>query len=160
MFVMRYTAVDSDGTVSFVADCHALSALVAACAGNPRTIEQLLARAEQYHRSLRDYVSSGLAIFDEHNVDGRYAWMHAALSFCKPHELPVFRVVDEATREASLQPAKAGIVLFNLSNKRIVQIHNTYADVQRTGRIRVHDGSTLTREVHRYQLPIDWAVVP
>lgn len=160
MNLMRYTIVDNEGAVSFVDHCDVLNALVAACAQNPQTLVQVLEVAEGYYRSLKEYVLCGLAVFDEHNVHGHYETVHSALSHLRPEETPVFRVVDEITREASLQPVKAGIIIFNLPSKRIVQVMNSYADIQREGRGRVHDGSQPTGRVFRYRLPQDWALVP
>jgi len=69
-------------------------------------------------------------------------------------------VIDERTREASLQPVKAGVVLFNLVAKRIVQVQNTYRAITRTGRQRIFDGQRLTDRVFSYRLPGEWAIVP
>lgn len=160
MNLMRYTIIDHGGVVSFVAHCDALSAIVAACAQNPRTLEELLEAAEGYYRPLREYVLCGLAVFDEHNVPGRYQAIHAALKILRPQETPLFRVVDEVTRQASLQPVKAGIIIFNLPSKRIVQVMNSYAEIQREGRGRVHDGQRPTGRTFRYRLPREWALVP
>lgn len=160
MNLMRYTVVTAAGNVSFVADCHALSALVAACAEGARTLDELLELAERYDRRLRDYVTSGLAVFDEHNVDGNFTAIHEAFKFLKPYETPVFRVVDDVTRQMSLEPVKAGIILFNLIERRIVQIQNTYAEIKRRGRVRLHDGEKLTDRVYTYELPEEWALVP
>ena len=160
MNVMRYTIVDDEGAISFVDHCDVLKALVAACAQNPRNLKELLDLAENYYRSLKEYVLCGLAVFDEHNVPGGCESIHSALGLLRPEETPVFRVLDDATREASLQPVKAGIIIFNLPSKRIVQVMNSYAEIQREGRGRVHDGERPTREVFRYRLPQDWALVP
>lgn len=158
--VMRFTVVDPRGKVSFVAPCYALEALVAACSHEPRTLEELLEFVAPYFADLREYVLSGLAVFDEHNSEDNYRHIHAALDFCRPAETPVFRVVDERTQEASLQPVRAGVVLFNLVKRRIVQIHNTYSEVKRRGRVRVVEGRRPTNRVLRYELPITWALVP
>jgi len=160
MNLMRFTIIDRRGTVSFVADCEALGALVAACSRDPRTLEELLDYAAEYYPSLRDYVLSGLAIFDEHNVDGHYEAIHSALRYCLPHEVPVFRVVDELTQQASLQAVKAGVILFNLLARRIVQIQNTYSEVGRAGRIRVVRGEHASSRVYPYRLPPNWTIVP
>jgi len=160
MNLMRYTVVEPGGTVSFVADCHALSALVAACADGARTLDELLELAERYDRRLRDYVTSGLAVFDEHNADGNFTAIHEAFSFVQPHETPVFRVVDDITRQMSLEPVKAGIIVFNLIERRIVQIQNTYAEIRRRGKVRLHDGEKLTGRVYPYELPAEWSLVP
>ena len=103
---------------------------------------------------------NGLAIFDELNGPGHYERIHEAFKYCAPHEQPVFRVVDEVTREMSKQAVKAGVVLFNLRAKRIVQIQNSYREITRSGRARVFDGQGLTNSIYSYRLPRDWAIVP
>ena len=158
--VIRCTVVDKRGAVSFIVHADALAALAAACSANPSSLEELLAVADPYYHYLREQVLNGLAIFEERNARGNYQAIHQALEFCPPHEQPVFRVVDDLTREISLRPVKAGAVIFNLRAKRIIQITNTYQEIQRTGRARVFNGSGLTDSVYRYRLPKDWALVP
>jgi hypothetical protein len=160
MNVLRCTVIDERGGVSFIAHGDVLPALVKACAVGPRTLEQLLDGTVSYYAGLREQVLNGLAIFDERNVDGHYESIHKALDFCAPHEQPVFRVVDERTREASLCPVKAGAVVFNLRAKRIIQIQNTYREIRRRGASRVFDGTRMTSQVFSYQLPGEWAIVP
>jgi hypothetical protein len=160
MDLVRCTVVDQRGAVSFVADGDALPALTAACAQNPRTLEDLLDLTDGYYHRLRDRVLNGLAVFDELNVPGNYQTIHQAFEHCAPHEQPVFRVVDDVTREMSKQPVKAGVVLFNLRAKRIVQIQNSYREIRRSGRARVFDGHVLTNSVYSYRLPREWALVP
>jgi hypothetical protein len=160
MNLVRITIVEPAGGISFVADAEALPALAAACARNPATATALLEHAEANYGGLRDRVLNGLAMFDERNVADNYKAIHHALAFCAPHELPPFRVVDEATREESLRPVKAGAVLFNLIQKRIVQIQNTYREITRTGRAPIFDGESHTGRMFTYRLPRDWAIVP
>ena len=160
MDVFRCTLIDRGGSISFVADAEALPALLHACEQGPSTAEELLVLAEPYYQGMRERVLNGLAIFDERNVPGHYEAVHQALAFCAPHEQPPFRVVDDETREASLRPVKAGVILFNLVKKRIVQIQNSYREITRSGRGRVYDGQTLTRRVFNYRLPSDWQIVP
>lgn len=160
MNVMRFTIIDARGAISFVAPCDELGALVAACADNPSTCEALLEGAGRFSPKLESYVLSGLAVFDEHNADGVYNAIHSALHHLRPHEVPPFRVVDEETRRASLEPVKAGVVLFNLLDRRIVQVQNSYSEVQRRGRVRVYKGPRWGGEVHRYELPSSWNIVP
>jgi len=155
---MRYTVVDERGAVSFVASCESLNALVAACAENPTRLGQMLGQTRRFDAQLEDYVSCGLAVFDEHNVDGNHEAIHSALRHCQPHELPVFRVVDADTRRASLQPVKAGIVIFNLKAQRIIQVMNSYAEIRRRGKVVVRDDQGA--HVYRYELPANWVIVP
>ena len=160
MDVMRYTVVQEGGGISFVADCQFLSALVAACAANPAGYQELLAGVDRYDKRLRVYVLNSLAIFDEHNVAGHYEAIHHVLAETRSANLPVFRIVDDSTRQASLQPARSGAIIFNLKDHRIVQLQNTYGDVSRAGKIRLHDGKAWTRRVERYELPTHWSIVP
>ncbi|MCL5958728.1 MAG: hypothetical protein M1358_05310 [Chloroflexi bacterium] len=160
MNVMRLTVVDSRGNISFIAPCHSLKALVAGCSAQPKTLDDLLVAAEPYDARLRAYVLGGLAVFHEHNIDGHYDNIHAALVTAQPNSTPVFRVVDDITRQASLQPVKAGLVVFNLNEKRIIQVQNTYAEIKRVDRGRVRDEGLPTKQIYRYKLPSDWAIVP
>ena len=160
MNVIRCTVVDGQGAVCFIVHADALPALTASCSASPSSLEELLEGAEPYYHHLGEQVRNGLAIFEEHNAKGNYQAIHRALKFCAPHEQPVFRVVDDLTREASLRPVKAGAVVFNLRAKRIIQIVNTYQEIRRTGHAHVFDGSGLTDSVYSYRLPKDWALVP
>src|SRR3990172_9121676 len=150
--VLRCTVIDGRGTVSFVAQADSRPALPKARTTRPRTPEQLLDRTAPYYAGLREQVLNGLAMFDERNVEGHYESIHQALDFCAPHEQPVFRVVDDLTQEMSLRPVKAGAVLFNLPAKRIIQLQNTYWEINRAGRGRVFDGTRMTADVFSYRL--------
>jgi hypothetical protein len=157
---MRFTVVDRAGKVSFVGPCLALEALVAGCSRHPQTLGELLDAAAPYNSSLRDIVLSGLAVFDEHNSPANYSNILAALDYCRPADLPVFRVLDDRTQEAALSPVKAGVVVFNLVDKRIVQIQNTYSEIRRRGRVRIMEDGRPTNRVRRYELPPEWSLVP
>lgn len=158
--VMRLTVVDTEGTVSFVAHTSAALALTAACAQNPATLADLLDASRKFDRSLHDKVSNGLAIFDEHNLPGDTRAIHEQLRTVAPREIPVFRVLDELTREASLTPVRAGVILFNLVRKRIIQIANTDEYLHRAGEVNYHNGRFLSRRVFEYELPAEWSIVP
>lgn len=160
MNVLRCTIIDDSGGVSFLTHGDALPALVAGCTSNPGTFDDLLRRADPFYHNLADYVYSGLAVFDEHNTTGNYGAIHKVLTTLPRYRQPVFRIVDDLTREASLRPVKAGAVIFNLKAKRIVQMMNSYREIERSGRARVFDGSGHTTEVFSYRLPEEWALVP
>jgi len=157
---MRFTVLDEQGTISFVAHSSALTALVAACAEDPATLRELLEATKRYDRSLRDYVLNGLAVFDEYNVPENPQAIHDQLDTLPAPETPVFRVVDERTRDASLESVKAGVVLFNLPRKRIVQIQNMYDTIERAGKVNYHNGRFLSRREFEYELPSSWSIVP
>ena len=160
MGLMRFTVVDDRSTVSFIGPDRALHALVAACSTGADSIEELLERIAPFVGELRERVLSGLAVFDEHNSRGNTRWIHAAFDYCRPEEAPVFRVLDDRTREISLSPVWAGAVVFNLKSRRIVQIQNTYNQIRRKGRIRVLDASLRPSRIQSYELPADWSLVP
>lgn len=160
MNLLRLTLIDARGGVSFVAHGEALPALLRACASGPATIDELLERAEPLYAGLRERVDNGLAMFDERNTPGNYDAIHAALRHARPEESPLFRVVDEITREASLRPVKAGAIIINLLDRRIIQLQNAYQEIRRAGRGRVWDGERLTDSTFTYRLPKEWALVP
>jgi hypothetical protein len=160
MNLLRFTIIDERGGVSFIAHGDALPAFVKACSFYPQSVEDLLDLTAPYYASLKEYVLSGLAVFDEHNLEGHFDSIHADLAFAPKYEKPVFRIVDDVTREASLRPVGAGAVLFNLPERRVVQLVNTYRQVRRQGRARVFDGDSWTPEMFPYRLPSDWAIVP
>ncbi len=160
MNIMRYTVIDDRSTVSFVAHCDALMPLVAGCARDPRSLEELLTLADQYANGMRERVLCSLAVFDEQNTPESFGSIRKALEICQPHELPAFRVLDDRTREASLTPVHAGVVVFNLKAKRIVQIQNSYAEIKRRDRVRAAKPATPDLQVIRYELPSYWSLVP
>ncbi len=160
MNLFRFTIIDEHGVVSFVAHAEALPALLKALARQADTLRQLLDSTAPYYYDLRERVFNGLAVFDERNVPGNYAAIHDDLRNRPAHEQPVFRVVDEETREASLRPVKAGCVIVNLLAKRIVQIQNTYQQIGRKGCGRIFDGERVTESVYFYRLPGEWQLVP
>lgn len=157
---MRYTVIDSRGTVTFIAPCDALMPLVAGCAQDPQTLEALLSVADEYASGLKERILCSLAVFDEQNSRDNLGSIHKGLELLRNHELPAFRVLDDRTREASLTPVHAGVVVFNLRAKRIVQIQNSFAEIKRRDRGRAAKPANPDRRVIRYELPPYWSLVP
>ena len=160
MNLLRLTIIDGSGGVSFVAHGEALPALLRSCTTNPAGIDEMLERAEPYYAGLRERVANGLVMFDERNAPGRYTAIHNALEHAAPDESPLFRVVDDVTREASLRPVKAGAVVINLVDRRIITLQNGYQEITRSGRGEVFDGERMTGSTFVYRLPKTWALVP
>lgn len=157
---MRFTIVDPRGSISFVGDGFLMLPLVAACSDNPSSLDEMLSRADRIDRRLREYVLSGLAVFDEHNVEGNYQAIHRALSNGGADADPVFRVVDDVTRQRSLEPTKTGLIIFNLKDHRIVQVLNHFYAVERAGEVHLHNGARYSRRTVSYELPGHWSIVP
>lgn len=160
MDVMRLTVIDAAGTASFVAHSSAALALTAACASNPATLDALLTESQRFDRGLRAMVLRGLSIFDEHNLPDQLDAIHRQIADLPARDIPPFRVFDAITLEASLRPVRAGVVLFNLPARRIVQIENTYEPLNRVGEVNFHNGKFLSIRLLPYELPPTWSIVP
>jgi hypothetical protein len=158
--VIRFTVVDTEGTTSFVGPCHTIKMLVAACSRNPATMNELLEYTRPFDESFVDDVRSGLSVFDEHNTredtHAFYEWKHEVSN----RQLPPFRIYDETMRQESLKPAGTGLVVLNLKEQRIVQVQNSYEDVQRQDRGRIRREGEPTPILYRYKLPDAWRIVP
>jgi hypothetical protein len=160
MHDMRFTIVDPKGTISFIGDGFLLLPLVAACASSPRSLEEMLVRVDQIDRRPRERILAGLAVFDEHNVEGNYNSIHRTLENLNGAREPVFRVVDDLTRERSLEPTKTGLIIFNLKDRRIIQMLNHFYAVERSGEVHLHNGERYSRRTVTYNLPEFWSIVP
>jgi len=156
---MRFTLVEHRHGVSFVAQPTALAVLVASCALDPVSIRALLDGAERDDAKLVAYFYAGLAVFDEHNANGDFAQIHTALRSESRTPQPVFRIVDEVTRAASLQPYRWGLVLFNIAEKRIIQVQNTYAEVRRAGMVPTFPEDGRGGHQRIYRLPGQWQIL-
>jgi len=148
MNLVRFTIVDRDGAVSFVYDGGILATLLEACVAGASSLANFLDLTARRNARLREYVSCGLAVFDEHNVSDNYQSIHEAIKHFESDEWPVFRVVDEVTREASLRPTRTGVIVFNLVERRIVQMHNGY-----------DESIDVSQRVRRLQRA-GWRIVP
>lgn len=157
---MRLTIIDAATVVSLVTRATAAHALTAACAIDPQTLGEVLTAVQQFDRTLPTQIKHGLAIFDEHNTPTDHAAIDQALAATPAHELPVLRVIDERTRNASLAAVGAGIVVFNLPKRRIIQIVNTYEPLLRSGAVNYHNGRFLSRRQFTYALNPVWSIVP
>ncbi|NWJ44876.1 MAG: hypothetical protein HXX08_03270 [Chloroflexi bacterium] len=199
MTLMRYTIIDSETTVSFLAPGNVLKALAAACSAKPAptSLLALLENANKYDSGLQQYVLSSLEIFDQHLVqpeikmDSRleadlrdvldnlnfpdqpvsisgsafagYADLLNLQQNSNPQRLtahPVLRVLDDVTRNESLQPISAGLVIFNLRARRIIQVQNSFGLLQRSDRGRYFENGIPSERLFFYRLPIDWSLVP
>lgn len=128
---MRYTLIDHEGSVSFVWGCGILRSMLSGCISGAASNRQLLERASIRDSRLLEHVESGLAVFDEHNVAGNTSPIRQAFENFPSHQWPPFRVIDSETRESSLRQARSGVILFNLIRRKIIQIQNTYAEINR-----------------------------
>lgn len=157
---IRYTVTDEHGTTSFIGPGHAIKMMVAACTREPQNVRELLESVRKYDAKFATDVLNGLSVFDEHNIKGETASIETQIAESAPDDLPPFRVFNEATRAASSQPAQAGLIIFNLVARRIVQVQNSYWEIQRIDRGRIRESGKPTRSLYHYRLPQEWALVP
>lgn len=159
--VMRYTVIDPEGVVSFVAAVGSLKPLIAACSHRPDSLSELLRALALYDDQLVEEVASGLAVFDEHVTPDVPERASIFLEGRPDHASGVFRVVDAVTETVSRKAVRGGLVLFNLKARRIVQVHNNLLRVRRRDRGRVRQGGKpVDGKLYSYELPDDWALVP
>ena len=157
---MRFTVIDANGTISFVASVESLKPTVAACSHNPQSLDELLQALALYDDLLAAQVRGGLAVFDEHVTADAPEGAHRLLA-APPAPPAVFRVVDDRTGEASRKAFGGGLVIFNLKARRIVQVHNNLLRIRRRDRGRVRQGGKpVDGELYGYDLPAEWALVP
>jgi hypothetical protein len=159
--VMRFTVIDERGTVCFLAPPESLKPLIAACSHRPASVGALLRAVRPYDDQLADDVTRGLAIFDEHVTADTPERLHALLDSDLGNANPVFRVLDERSRQESMRAVRGGLIIFNLKAQRIVQVHNNVVRVRRRDRGRVRaQGTPVDGHLYSYELPEDWSLVP
>ena len=73
---------------------------------------------------------------------------------------PVLRVFDAQTRQESLEPVRIGLVIFNLTAHRIIQVQNSYGVLKRSDRGRYFEDGQPTERLYFYRLPSDWSLLP
>lgn len=156
----RCNVIDSRGTVSFIAPPHGLKVLAAAISMGSSNFTELMMRARRYDADWAASVHLDLMVFDEHNVDALGGVFEDAVEQHDDADHRAFRVIDDLTRKRSLVPGGLGLVVFNLKEQRIIQIHNNYADLRRNDRGRVRINGKPSGQLFRYVLPSEWAIVP
>jgi len=156
---MKFTLVDSSGTISFSAPGHILKMLAASVRMDESTSRQLLNRLQELDQQVSDTVRHGLATFDEHCLRDQPETVANWASDADRLKLP-FRVLDPATRNASLNPDRLGLVIVNLSGHRIVQVQNSYGKLLRCDRGRIRKEGRPTSHFYRYDLPAEWSIIP
>lgn len=156
----RINIIDRTGVVSFTGPPHGPKMIAACVAKSPESTLALLALARPLDESWIDSVTRNLLTFDEHNVGALDASFRTDVLCRNDAGHRAFRVVDAQTRQRSLVPAALGLIVFNLKDHRIVQIHNVYDDIRRKDRGRIRVNGSPTNQLFHYALPDDWAVMP
>lgn len=156
----RVNVIDQRGTISFLAPPHGLKVLAAAVTKGASDGSKLLAHAHTFDAQWAADVRSQIMQFDEHNVDEVTDPFQEAIAGNDDGDHPAFRVMDTETRQRSLVPGKLGLVVFNLKERRIIQVQNSYANLERKDRGRIRVDGEPTDVLFQYELPSEWALVP
>jgi hypothetical protein len=157
---VRITVADDSGTTSFISPGHAIKMFVAACSQGVDSVGAMLGIVRELDEDLAVSIKVGLAQFDEHNLETDTTSFEMRLADTPGDELPPFRVYNPATRDASLNPARLGLILFNLKARRIVQVQNHYGEIRRMDRGRIRKSGEPSRVLYQYSLPNEWSLVP
>lgn len=156
----RCNVIDQAGTVSFTAPPHGLKVIAAAISRGARSFSELLRHARTFDAEWAETVHTDLMVFDEHNVDDIDEAFRQDVEAGDSPEHHAFRVIDQSTRSRSLMPSRLGLVVFNLKEHRIIQIHNNYDDLRRKDRGRIRVAGEPIDVLFHYELPPGWALVP
>ena len=156
---MRFTVVDHRETVSFVAPGHALKMLAAACSRHAKDYRDLILKIADYDAELaRRLLSAPASDHESHTTSD--ASLAAPASEAVVQQPELFRVINAEQLRKSTEPVDAGLVLFNLPAKRIVQVQNSYSDLRRKDKGRLWRDGRPVRAFYSYELPPDWTIVP
>ncbi|HWK82020.1 MAG TPA: hypothetical protein VNP95_14700 [Thermomicrobiales bacterium] len=158
--LFRFNVIDQRGVSSFVGPAHALKVIAAACSRGAESLQSVLDLADEYDAEWARSVRQGLYRFDEHNIDTLSSGFAQVGSADGDQQLHPFRVLDATTRQRSMEPASLGLVVFNLKERRIIQIQNRYAELMRNDRGRVRRNGLPTRQLFTYELSDAWSIVP
>lgn len=142
---MRFTIIDDAGAVTFTAPPHVRKMLAAAASREPATADDLLRLAEEY---------------DPHFFGQLLGAPAQSVNGAAPAGSRLLVVDGDESRRQSMVPASLGLLVFNLPARRIVQVQNSYGDVQRKDRGRLRRDGRPVRAYYRYALPDDWSIVP
>lgn len=157
---MRFTLIDSTGAISFTGPGHGLKMLAAACSLGVRSSRDVIERLESFDQSFATAIRNGLSSFDEHCIKGQPETVRKWVERQGAISDETFRVLDDETRRASLEPGRLGLVIFNIEDRRIVQVQNSYGALMRSDRGRIRKDNRPTSLFYRYELPREWAIVP
>lgn len=156
----RINLIDDRGTISLLAPPHGPKMLTAVAGLGLETSRHMLNAVAKMDAEWIRQVQSQIAMFDEFNVDTLDSGWQEMVQEEDTIVHPAFRVIDGVTRSRSLVPGSLGLIVFNMKQRRIIQVHNSWDELSRTGegRYRV-DGDPEERKF-TYALPETWSLVP
>jgi len=144
--VVRIVIQDYKRAISFMGLPSLTPYLIAACCGNPHTVDEFLAHADLYQRGLAAQVVNGLIEADRTRMG------HAA------HRLASLAVEEVRADSAPLDlfPGPDGMVSIYLNQKLII-VRGRFADqLQRQGEIEITEKGRATGKRVTFLLPNTW----
>ena len=156
----RINLIDERGTISLLAPPHGPKMLTAVAGLEFDSARDMLQTVANMDADWIAQVQSQLAMFDEFNVDALDESWREMIEAEDSAVHPAFRVLDQTTRARSLQPGSLGRIVFNLKEHRIIQVHNSWDDLQREGEGRYWEDGHPQERMYSYILPDHWSLVP
>lgn len=157
---MRFTIVGNERELSFSGPGHLLKMITAVVANGCVCLSDLLDGLEVLDDQFVAGLRRELSIFDEHCLAGDEASTVAWFASCRSAETQAFRIIDPLTRRKSTDADRLGLTIFNLGERRIVQVQNSYGNLQRRDRGRIRRAGKPIGRYYAYELPASWTIVP
>jgi hypothetical protein len=157
--LIRVTILDTDQTISFLAEMPTVLRLVAGCSINPANLDELLIATDIYQRGLAAMLMSDLMEFDKTLRRKGADFIHQAITEAEQGGEALdltFQVIDEITRMEAMRCRGCPLVIIDLKAR---QIHLS-ADVAipPAGEVRIRVADTDTDRLVSYILPQDWKI--
>jgi hypothetical protein len=146
--MVRYTVFDPEKVVSFPGDAELAHHLTAACASEPRLLEDLLLGVETYRRGEVERVMHGLLHYDAQRQRNECTEVGE-----------IFEVTDKRTREAASSVEQDGLVVFDLASKNISALGFPGRALRARGRMISRVPSSNIERETLYALTDEWSVV-
>ena len=115
--MLRFTLQDSEKRITYVDRAELAPYMVAACATEPTSIEELLLAVEAYSPGMTARIMQGLLEYDAGLLTGVEADTAASSWYFKQ---PVLEVVNELSDLVALTPEAEGLVAIDLVSHEII----------------------------------------
>jgi hypothetical protein len=156
--LIRVTIVDGTKTITMPADTLLTRQIVAACASDPESLEDLLLAAEPLRPGLTQQVINALLRFDQVSQ----ARPKTGMLMLDPASA-VFEAIDPGLEELSMQGLPGGLTIFDLEEKMIYCAAPSLASagqvLKREDVLPVVEKGQPTRKTITYSLDKSWKVL-
>lgn len=156
----RVNLIDDRGTISLLTPPHGPKMLTAVAGLGLGTSREMLEAVAAMDDSWIRQVLQQLAMFSEFNVENLDEGWREMIEEDDTMVHPAFRVIDGVTRSRSLVPGSLGLIVFNLKQRRIIQVQNAWDELERTGEGRYRVDGDIDDRKYSYTLPETWSLVP